>query len=660
MDEADLRAKITEELGDAIGFLEVVYREMCENHAETMQDLQDRNVSDSEELLRTMSCFEETKFLHYLNAEAPVLRKNAKRSSQLREQGNKAYTSKKNSQALKLYTESVRFAPYSDRGVGEELCMAYANRSAVLAQGQQWNLALQDIQLSVEAGYPKDLAYKLHERRAKCFTGLGQHTAAGSSYQEALTSLADAKLDAEKKEKLEQGFRNSLNQVPSKDSANAKSSILDESEDLPKIARTNPRFPAFSDAIDLKTESGRGRFGVTTRPVALGELLAVERPPVFFLHEETSGINCSHCFRESAAPLPSPTCTQTVFCSRRCQDEAMATYHVTESKFMDVLFQHGLRKKEWFLALRAVTMKSLAYFLEQGIGEHDPGYGTKDGVVYDGQDFKSLYNLVSHHSEWSFKEHAYKAFFSLFFVRCLQKSNYFGEHQSKEGVGELNKEELLIGTLMIHIMEVATMNAHEIGQMEVEGETNWLLAQTKPVGCALEPTLVLLNHSCDPTLLRVNIGTATLCFASRDLAAGEEVTDCYSQAYDSIPFVERHPDLLSKYKFDCRCRACKDQWETFHQLPRSFNDVPADKMMSINPENASQLQGKMMLVQKLGSTINQLQQKEDFEGSMALYSKFQAACLQLLSPPHQFFTIARRSYATCLWIKYGNKVRRRQ
>ena len=29
------------------------------------------------------------------------------------------------------------------------------DRSAVLAQGQQWNLALQDIQLSVEAGYPK-------------------------------------------------------------------------------------------------------------------------------------------------------------------------------------------------------------------------------------------------------------------------------------------------------------------------------------------------------------------------------------------------------------------------------------------------------------------------------------------------------------------------
>ena len=86
------------------------------------------------------------------------------RSSQLREQGNKAYTSKKNSQALKLYTESVRwvrrrrmkkidkdgifnldflshfeimrsfcrFAPYSGAGQGEELCMAYANRSELV------------------------------------------------------------------------------------------------------------------------------------------------------------------------------------------------------------------------------------------------------------------------------------------------------------------------------------------------------------------------------------------------------------------------------------------------------------------------------------------------------------------------------------------------
>ena len=63
-------------------------------------------------------------------------------------------------------------------------------------------------------------------------------------------------------------------------------------------------------------------------------------------------------------------------------------------------------------------------------------------------------------------------------------------------------EELLVGSLMIHLMEVATMNSHEIGQMEAKRGQNWLLGQTVPVGCALEPTLVLLNHACDPTMIR--------------------------------------------------------------------------------------------------------------------------------------------------------------
>ena len=45
-----------------------------------------------------MSKFPETMFVQYINAEAPVLRKCGKRSSQLREEGNKAYMGKRNEQ----------------------------------------------------------------------------------------------------------------------------------------------------------------------------------------------------------------------------------------------------------------------------------------------------------------------------------------------------------------------------------------------------------------------------------------------------------------------------------------------------------------------------------------------------------------------------------
>ena len=90
---------------------------------------------------------------------------------------------------------------------------------------------------------------------------------------------------------------------------------------------------------------------------------------------------------------------------------------------------------------------------------------------------------------------------------------------------------------------------------------------------------------------RVNIGTSTAGFASRNIKKGEEITDCYSWAYDITKFEDRlvlqtdflklhlnhlvfkylclrNPDLLKKYKFQCICVACKEEWLTFHDLPR--------------------------------------------------------------------------------------------
>ncbi len=34
------------------------------------------------------------------------------------------------------------------------------------------------------------------------------------------------------------------------------------------------------------------------------------------------------------------------------------------------------------------------------------------------------------------------------------------------------KEELMVGTVLVHVMEVATMNSHEIGQLQV-GDSCW-------------------------------------------------------------------------------------------------------------------------------------------------------------------------------------------
>ena len=117
-------------------------------------------------------------------------------------------------------------------------------------------------------------------------------------------------------------------------------------------------------------------------------------------------------------------------------------------------------------------------------------------------------------------------------------------------------------------METATMNSHEIGIVECPADQSWMSAQTRAVGCAIEPTLVLLNHSCDPTMVRVNSGHSTIAFASRNIKKGEEITDSYSYPYDVTPKDERLTYLENKYKFACKCKACNENWKTANELPR--------------------------------------------------------------------------------------------
>ena len=58
-----------------------------------------------------------------------------------------------------------------DRATGQskDLAVALANRSAVLFSLKGYYLALDDIKLALESGYPKELRYKLLERRVLAF-----------------------------------------------------------------------------------------------------------------------------------------------------------------------------------------------------------------------------------------------------------------------------------------------------------------------------------------------------------------------------------------------------------------------------------------------------------------------------------------------------------
>ena len=111
-----------------------------------------------------------------------------------------------------------------------------------------------------------------------------------------------------------------------------------------QIPSRNKKFPAFSDSVTIKMEAGKGRFGVAKRNINLGEVLCIEEPPVFVLHQEHQKKRCYFCFSSSLTLLSSPFSSNIWFCSKKCFENVL-NVHQRESSYIDSLTRIFVRKK---------------------------------------------------------------------------------------------------------------------------------------------------------------------------------------------------------------------------------------------------------------------------------------------------------------------------
>ena len=170
----------------------------------------------------------------------------------------------------------------------------YGNRSAALYHLENYELALVDVEEALKIGYPKELLYKLEDRRARCLLALKKHSKAMDAFKSALKSLDYAKVPLEKKQKLEADIRvmlavmekgNKLNEnVKSNKKSEEETEAKPKNLALPKIKDTNLLYPEFSKAVVIKDAGGDvGRHGIATRDIKPGEIIAVEKPHCSFL-----------------------------------------------------------------------------------------------------------------------------------------------------------------------------------------------------------------------------------------------------------------------------------------------------------------------------------------------------------------------------------------
>lgn len=177
-------------------------------------------------------------------------------ASDCRLKGNEMFRNRKFFSALCLYNESLCYATPNSESLG----IAFANRSAVYAEIDEFELCIQNIQWAKKFNYPKSKFEKLKKREDLC-----------SKY---------FRKKSFKKEMLKLSY---------------------------KASSSNP----FAiDGLKVKTDKEFGRHIVTERKLKAGDVIVIEEPFIALLTSQSRFKRCTNCLGQfSLNLLPCPSCT---------------------------------------------------------------------------------------------------------------------------------------------------------------------------------------------------------------------------------------------------------------------------------------------------------------------------------------------------------------
>ncbi|KAG7209348.1 hypothetical protein KM043_015449 [Ampulex compressa] len=513
---------------------------------------------------------------HSLSLEVEnVEHKDAQKALQLKDTGNKFFGHSKFLKALETYSNAVLVAPW------EELGVILANRSAALLHLERYAHALEDAEEALRVGYPPELAYKLEERRARCLLALKAPGKAVQAFRCALQALDHAKLSLEKKQKLEMDMRvmmavmekgKSLAQSANKSARQTATTDTAVVPLVPRIEERNALYPACSKAVEIKDQGGDvGRHAVATRNIEPGETLVVEEPHCAFLLAEYRLTHCHQCFVRIFAPIPAAcrSCTHLAYCSVRCRN-LHAKVHLRECKLLSALWL-SKASVTCFMALKAIIQRPFEEIikLKDKLGASKGKLEITAQRPYRGCHYETLYGLVTHEDRRSTEDIFHRAYIASWLLRLLKTGDYIPEcSRTPDLPGQsLSDDELFIGELLLHNLQLLQFNPHEISELTKPGSDK-TLSRSKSIfiGGGVYPTVAMFNHSCNPSVVRYFVGTTMVLRAVRTIAAGEEISENYGPIFTTTPMAERKRKMRMQYWFDCNCEACAGNWPLLEDI----------------------------------------------------------------------------------------------
>jgi len=329
-----------------------------------------------------------------------------------------------------------------------------------------------------------------------------------------------------------------------------------------------------------------------------------------------------------------------MFCSLECLQAASTTYHKYEAAVpLPSLFRKdaGQGSKGGYdeisgtvlMALRVFTQKTSSFFTDRdwlGNAKEDhieTEVNDDDDDIYK---FKTLFNMVTHHKDRSEADLLSTAIKTIFVLQLLDVMNY-----------TKIKPKHPLAPLIFHILESIQYNVHPIDDPtgDIDPNKNVDLLE---IGSAVFPSLAsCLNHSCDPSTIRICLGNQIALFSRRRIEVGEEVTDCYGFHYSSLNKEERRKRIAKWFNFQCNCSACGRNFPVMSNLTSKLSQKSLEFLKDLLEKFQWALKHKY-LKKSLDISIQYLQKLSSLQ----------------VKQPHKAWEAGSHALSCSLWALYRN------
>ena len=170
-----------------------------------------------------------------------------------------------------MFNKAIMKGPLNEEHKGKDFSLAVANRSAALMRMGHLEAALEDVVLALESGYPKDLKYKLLDRKIRLAANLGMKEVALDSRSDFIISLKDSSLDEKKQCTMESEAQEILEALENDNFEKTlkNNPISKEPDDIHELKNTHSFLPCLSDKVEVEYDPKRGRFAVASWLVIL-------------------------------------------------------------------------------------------------------------------------------------------------------------------------------------------------------------------------------------------------------------------------------------------------------------------------------------------------------------------------------------------------------